>query len=406
MASSAQVVVCPDSFKGSMSATEAAQALTEGVLSVAPDARVVALPLADGGEGTTEVLVAAARANAGTGSELGRFVQWHEVAISSLDGSLCPAQSGVQARWAQFEGGAVVDLASAVGFAQRTYQVEQRLTSADPLVASSYAAGELLRSCLECSQVSRIYVGLGGSTTNDCGLGLLCALGARAYDDTNQSLLPCANNLDRIATLDVSACGLPAHKELRLLLDVDNPLLGPAGATYTFGPQKGVPQQGLATLEAAMERCSVLVEQAFGGSYRQALGAGAAGGLGFALLAACGAKSTAGGAEVLRLVGARELFAHADLVLTGEGKLDEQSIHGKLVSQVCALASEVLGLSVGAVVGQSALESAADMQLGLCVVEELCAFAPSVAVAQRHAAKYAKQAAARAYTRWLCAQQQ
>lgn len=452
-----RVVVCPDSFKGSLGAAEAARAFAKGVLGLAPTAQVIELPMADGGEGTAEALVAAAQAagEAGAGDvasnvedessqvRLGRFVAWHEVAVSGLEGALTGAEfrpvvsagceTGHTARWAEFEGGvAVLDVASAIGFSQLTAsgvpefseeseasevpeaQGEQNATSQSESSdakgcsqsrwkgVSSYAAGELLRDVLLDSRISRVYVGLGGTATSDCGLGLLCALGAQAYDDKNQSLEPCAGSLARVARLDVNQMVRAQDKHIYLLLDVDNPLVGPSGAVRTFGPQKGVPAEELAALDAAFAWFSGLVERTFGVEAKDLAGAGAAGGLGFALMSALGATGIAGGQAVLRLCGAPALFERADLIITGEGRLDAQTARGKVVRSVCELAMR--GGSrpiVGAVAGQNVLSPAEVGELGLFWAEDLVSLAPDENSARADAARWAEQASARLFARWV-----
>lgn len=440
-----RVVVCPDSFKGSLGAAEAARAFAKGVLGLAPAAQVIELPMADGGEGTAEALVAAAQAAGEAAAEdvasnvedessqarLGRFVAWHEVAVSGLEGALTGAEprpvasagceTGHTARWAEFEGGvAVLDVASAIGFSQLTAsevpeaQGEQNATSQSESSdakgcsqsrwkgVSSYAAGELLRGVLLDSRISRVYVGLGGTATSDCGLGLLCALGAQAYDDKNQSLEPCAGSLARVARLDVNQMVRAQDKHIYLLLDVDNPLVGPSGAVRTFGPQKGVPAEELAALDAAFAWFSGLVERTFGAESKDLAGAGAAGGLGFALMSALGATGIAGGQAVLRLCGAPALFERADLIITGEGRLDAQTARGKVVRSVCELAMRAGSRPiVGAVAGQNVLSPAEVGELGLFWAEDLVSLAPDENSARADAARWAEQASARLFARWV-----
>ncbi|WP_448627807.1 glycerate kinase [Geodermatophilus sp. URMC 64] len=300
MASSGTVVVCLDKFRGSLTAVEACAALVRGL--EAAGARALALPVADGGEGTV-----AAAVSAGMGA-ISRRVSG-------------PAGEPVEAVLAVSREHAVVELAEASGL--------HLLGERQPLTATTRGTGELIRAALDLGCRS-VVLGVGGSATTDGGAGLLEALGARLRDADGRPLPPGGAALRDLAELDLS--GLDprlADTELTLASDVDNPLLGPAGATAVFGPQKGATPDDVAVLEAGLTRWAEQVAAATGRDLADQPGAGAAGGTGFAALAVLGARMRPGIDVVLDAVGADRALAGAALVVVGEGKLDEQSLAGK-----------------------------------------------------------------------------
>lgn len=311
-----RIVIAPDSFKGSLSAAAVAEALAAGFARVWPDAAIVRKPVADGGEGTVEALVTA------TG---GRFVETEATG---------PLGRRVRARWGVLGDGAtaVVEVAAASGL--------ELLTPAqrNPLRATSRGTGELIRAALDAG-CRRIIVGLGGSAVNDGGAGMARALGARLLDSEGAELPDGAAPLASLARIDTS--GLDprlAETEIIGATDVTNPLLGHAGASAMFGPQKGASPDDVERLEAALAHYADIVARETGRDVRHVPGAGAAGGLGAALLAFCGASLRSGADVVLSAVGLEEAIRDATLVVTGEGKLDRQTAFGKAPLAVARLA--------------------------------------------------------------------
>lgn len=301
-----RIVLAPDSFKESMSAPEAVAAMERGVRRVLPDAECVPVPMADGGEGTTDALVAA------LGGEL--------VEVPTTD----PLGRPVTARygWVADDRLAVVEVAAAVGL--HLLAPQER----DPMVASSAGVGAVLRDALDRG-AHRLLVGLGGSATNDGGAGMLQALGADLRGTDGGALPGGGGALARLATLDLA--GLDprlADVEIEVASDVTNPLLGPEGASAVFGPQKGATPQMVADLDAALARWADALGRATGRDVAEVPGAGAAGGLGAAFLALGGTLSS-GIDVVVRAARLEEHLAGADLVLTGEGSLDGQTLRGK-----------------------------------------------------------------------------
>ena len=312
-----RVLIAPDKFAGTLTAVEAAAAIAEGWRRTAPADQLVEVPLADGGPGFVDVLHAA------LGGEL------VDVRVSG------PLGEPVDAEVLVVAGAAYIESAQACGL---HLVPEPR----DPRATTTYGVGELLLAARDAGAL-RVVVGLGGSSTNDAGAGLLAALGARAVDvdgaDVTDLLRRGGGGLRRIAAVDLRpALDAVAGLELVVASDVDNPLLGLRGATNGFGPQKGADDATVMELEGSLESFARAVgRRADGKDPAVALGAGAAGGLGYAVLH-LGAARVPGIATVLDTVDLAGHVGRADLVLTGEGAFDWQSLHGKVVSGVAEAA--------------------------------------------------------------------
>jgi glycerate kinase len=321
-ARSLRVVVAPDSFGGSLDSVAAAGAMVEGWLQARPDDALRTIPMADGGEGT---LAAVAEA-------LGPGAEWRTTTVSD------PLGLPVAADWLLLDGGttALVEMATASGLA--LVPVPDR-TPAGALAASSRGTGDLLRAALDAG-VRRIVVGLGGSATSDGGAGMLSALGARFLDGAGQPLAvggAALDGLDRVDLADLDP--RLATVELVIASDVTNPLTGPHGAAAVYGPQKGADPAAVARLDAALGVLGAALERATGRAVVPLPGAGAAGGTGAALLACTNAVLRPGFAVVAELVGLLGALGAADLVLTGEGRADQQTLAGKATAGVAALAA-------------------------------------------------------------------
>ena len=311
-----RIVVAPDSFKGSLSALAVAEAMERGVRSVFPDASVARVPIADGGEGTVEALVAA------TGGRL---------ESRRVTG---PLGEPVEARWGVLGDGrtAVVEMAAASGL---TLVPRERR---NPRVTTTRGTGELVRAALDAG-LRRVVVGLGGSATNDGGAGLARALGIRFLDDAGRDLPEGGAALARLARVDLAGRDARiAAAEVVVACDVDNPLTGPRGASAVYGPQKGATPAMVAELDAALERYARVAREATGRDVAGLPGAGAAGGLGAGLLFFTPARLRPGVEIVLEMTGFDALVRGADLVLTGEGRTDFQTAMGKAPVGVAAAA--------------------------------------------------------------------
>ena len=304
-----RVVIAPDSFKGSIGAAEAAAALAEGWRGARPGDELVCLPLADGGEGTLQVLAAADPA-----------ARWHRAQVTGPDGRLVPS------RWLERpDGASCVELAQASGL--------PLMAAPDPLGAQTTGTGELIARALDAG-ATRIVIALGGSASTDGGTGALAALGARFLDAAGRPLAPGGGALADLASADLTGPRPPPPGGVTCLTDVRAPLLGPRGAAAVFGPQKGADAAQVAILEAGLARLAL----ALGGD-PGAAGAGAAGGTGYGFAAAWGAGITPGAAELCRIVGLDRELSRADLVLTGEGRYDATSGGGKITGTVLAAAA-------------------------------------------------------------------
>lgn len=302
-----KVVCAPDSYKEALSAVDAAAALARGVRGVLPSADVVELPVADGGEGTTETLMAA------LGGQL--------IAVDITDALGRPRTA--ELGWVASERLAVVDVAQGAGL----HHIEVELR--DPYRSCSSGVGLLVSAALDLDP-RRVVIGLGGSATNDGGAGMISALGGRLLDSNRRPVTPTPEGMNNVASLDLSELDPRlAGVEVILASDVTNPLLGPDGATAVFGPQKGVTPARVPVIETVLAGWADVLETATGREVRDLPGVGAAGGLGAAFLALTGATLRPGLDVVAEAVGLEEAVRDADLVLTGEGRIDGQTRFGK-----------------------------------------------------------------------------
>ncbi|WP_226485517.1 MULTISPECIES: glycerate kinase [Streptomyces] len=337
------MLVAADKFKGSLTAVEVAERVTAGLRRVVPDVVVEALPVADGGDGTVAAAVAAG-------------FERREVRVAG------PLGDPVTAAYALRGDTAVVEMAEASGL--------QRLPEGvlAPLTASTYGSGELLRAALDAGARSIVF-GVGGSATTDGGAGMLAALGARFLDADGEPVAPGGGGLAALASADLS--GLDprlAEVELVLASDVDNPLTGPKGAPAVYGPQKGASPDDVTALDAALAHFAEVLAGtesvgARAAEYAASPGAGAAGGIGYGALL-LGARFRPGIEVMLDVLGFAPALERAGLVVTGEGSLDEQTLHGKAPAGVAA-AARAAGKEVVAVCGRLALPADALGRAGI-----------------------------------------
>jgi glycerate kinase len=326
------VVIAPNSFKGSVSATDAAAAIAAGVRRVWPDAELRLCPMADGGEGTLDAVLSA-------GGER------RTARVSGAAGAPVDAAYGMIA-----DDTAIIESAQVVGLTDpgaTAHPVERR---------STRGLGELIRVLLD-SEVRRFVVGLGGSSTNDGGAGLLSALGLALFDASGRSVEPTPAGLESLSGIDASALDARlATARITILSDVDNPLCGERGATAIFGPQKGVAPRSVALIDARLARFADLAEAAVGRRAKESPGAGAAGGLGFAFLLA-GGELRSGAEVVADLLRLDAALDDADWLITGEGHTDRQTLLGKapLVAARRAAAKRVPATLISGGIDRSAL---------------------------------------------------
>ena len=342
-----KILIAPDKFKGALNARDVAENIAEGLHEVLPNAEIEIAPMADGGEGTAEAICEA------------RSGSWLKCKAHD------PIGREIEARYGWIEDGnlAVMEMSEAAGM-RRLAENEQ-----DPIRATTFGVGEMILDAKN-RDAHEIIIGLGGSATNDGGWGLARALGYRFYSDARElkkdvselrnltritfpekvvgALVPSAQPKDRRLTQPPLQRTLPT---IIAAVDVRNPLLGDSGATQVFGPQKGASRDELKVLEQALTRLVNVVAEDFGFDYRDKPGAGAAGGLGFGLMSFCGATIRPGFDVVAEAVGLESKMKYADVVITGEGSLDRQTLEGKTPAGVARLARK-LGKKVFAIVGR------------------------------------------------------
>ena len=309
------ILIAPDSFKESLPAIEVCRAIQSGFSQVFTDAKYTLLPMADGGEGTSDVLCYA------------RGGDWQTVTVND------PLMRPISARYVLLaDATAIIEVAAACGLHLLT--IDER----NPLLTSSYGVGELIIDALD-KGAKRIIIGLGGSATNDAGAGMLTALGLRFYDDNNKTLAQGGGQLDKLQQIDSSTFNPNMlSTTFEVACDVTNPLCGASGASAVFAPQKGATFEQVTQLDNSLHHFASVCRQHGYGDYQYTAGAGAAGGLGFALMTLCGAQLTSGFDTVAKAVSLSQHIANADLVITGEGKLDAQTSMGKVASGVSQLA--------------------------------------------------------------------
>ena len=313
-----KVVIAIDSLKGSLSSMEAGMAIKYGILAAKPDAEVIVKPLADGGEGTTDALIE------------GMNGERIDLTVTG------PMHTPVDAYYGYLKdtNTAVMEMASAAGI---TLVPD---SEKNPLLATSYGVGEMINDAIQRG-CRNFIIGIGGSVTNDGGIGMLKALGVRFLDENGEDAGEGGQALAKVARIDVSGMN-PLLKEchIQVACDVNNPLCGENGSTYVYGPQKGVTEDMKKTLDEAMAHFARVTSETLENDYMNTPGAGAAGGLGYAFLAYTGAALTPGIELILDAVGLEEELSGADVVVTGEGRLDFQTAMGKAPVGVARLAKK------------------------------------------------------------------
>lgn len=326
-----KIVIAADSFKGSLTSNEVAAACAEAIYSVIPSADVIYLPVGDGGEGTAEALISSLN---------GEHV---ECEAHDALGRKISTEYGI----ANFHGldTAIIDMAAASGLPLIAEQER------DIMSASTFGSGEMLLDA--CRKGCRNFIfGLGGSATCDAGMGLLSSIGILFKDASGQILSPSGAALCKIASIHTDSIQ-PSVRESKftIISDVTNPLFGPTGAAHVYAPQKGASPEEVVLLDEGLRRIAEISSKYLGSDYSEYAGAGAAGGLGFAFKAFLNAELRSGVDTVLDLIDFDEIIAGADLVITGEGKIDAQTLYGKLPSGI-ARRAEAKGIPTIAIAGR------------------------------------------------------
>lgn len=313
-----KILIAPDSYKESLPAARVAQAIEKGFREIFPEAEYVSVPVADGGEGTVEAMIAATQ---------GRRMQ---VQVTG------PLSERVTASWGLSGDGhtAFIEMAEASGLALVP------LTRRDPLLTTSRGTGELILAALE-SGARRIIIGIGGSATNDGGAGMVQALGARLLDGNDREIGPGGGALASLNRIDLTRLDSRLKRcEILVACDVTNPLTGEHGASHIFGPQKGADAAMIRQLDQNLAHYAMLIERSLNIDVTRAPGAGAAGGMGAALLAFLGAELKSGVEIVTRALNLEEHIHNCTLVVTGEGRMDSQSVQGKVPVGVANVAAK------------------------------------------------------------------
>lgn len=356
-----KILLVPDSFKGTLSSRQVCQVMAGQLRRFFPQAQVKSIPVADGGEGSVEAFLAAAGGERRTRTVTGPFGE----PVKAFYGILGDGRT------------AVIEMAACAGLPL----AEGRL---NPERATTYGVGELLLAAKEAGCTKAI-LGLGGSCTNDGGVGAAAALGAKFTRADGAAFVPTGGTLGEIAALDVSPVAQALQgMELTAMCDIDNPLYGEAGAAVVFAPQKGADAAMVARLDAGLRHLGQVSARCLGRDFSHLPGAGAAGGLGFGMAAFCGAQLRMGIDAVLDAVGFDSLLPGTDMVFTGEGKIDSQSARGKVVSGV-AVRCRKAGVPVVAVVGQIGQGFEEMYQQGLTAVFSINRAAQPFAESRFHA---------------------
>ncbi|MEA4890637.1 MAG: glycerate kinase [Clostridiaceae bacterium] len=339
-----KIVLAPDSFKGTMSSIEVCAIAAEGIRAVSPEIETVQVPIADGGEGTVDAFLVAAGGKRRTCKALDPLFR----EIESFYGILPDGRT------------AVIEMAAASGLP---------LVGDDknPLLTTTYGTGQLIADAIE-QGCRRLIIGIGGSATNDGGCGMAAALGARFLDAAGAEIPLNGGGLARLDHIDVSRM-LPLLRDCEIIVacDVDNPLVGPEGASAVFGPQKGADPAMAALLDENLRHYASVIQRDLGPDLAAVPGAGAAGGLGAGLLAFTGASVRSGIDTVLDCVHFDDLIRDADLIITGEGRIDGQSLRGKVPVGIAARAAKQ-GVPVIAVVGDIGDDAEKVYQAGIQAV--------------------------------------
>lgn len=368
-----KIVIAPNALKGSLTAAQAAESIADGIRRAIPDAELVLQPVTDGGDGFIDVLQQALQATPQHYTVTG------------------PVGSQLEASYllSKDKHTAVIEMAAAAGLALL------RPDQLAPMTSNTQGVGELILDAINKGAVN-IILGIGGSATNDGGMGMAQALGVQFLDKRAKPLTPGGATLIDIATIDTSSLD-PRIKQtsVQVICDVDNPLLGKRGAANFFGPQKGASPEQIQQLEAGLAHLSALIHKQLGIEVSTRPGAGAAGGLGAGTMAFLDAQLQPGAGSVLKLLDFDTMLTGADLVITAEGQLDSQTAFGKAPSEVARHAKNA-GIPCIAITGRlnESIENLAT--IGITSVYSICSDSISTADAMKNAAKYIKATATQA----------
>lgn len=306
-----KILLAPDKFRGSLEAPQVCQAMAEGIAMVSSDIEVVSLPMADGGEGTLDLLLWYSNGKK------------HTAKVRDPLGRIIEAEYGISADGKT----AFIEMATASGL--RLLNTEER----NPLITSTLGTGELINAAIEAG-VEHIILGIGGSATNDAGIGMAHALGWRFLDISGEDLVPTGENLLKIEKIVEPK--VPNYNKIRTVVacDVTNPLFGENGAAYIYAPQKGANKEAVQTLDKGLENIANIIKRDFGNDFAQIAGTGAAGGLGFGAMFFLDAQLQEGVKLLMDFCNFNQHLKDVQLIITGEGKIDGQTLQGKLIKGI------------------------------------------------------------------------
>lgn len=343
-----KVVIAIDSFKGSISSKDAAIAIERGILNYSKDKVLIEkVIVADGGEGTVEAIVENTKG------------KYEYVEVSNPFGKKRKAKIGI------LKGEiAVLEMAEAAGINLI------KLDELNPYKTTTYGVGEMIKTVLEMG-IKKIYIGLGGSATNDGGAGMLNALGVKFYDKYKKEFVPTPEKLRNLESIDYSKLDKRLKDvDIYLLSDVNNILCGVNGASYIYGPQKGATKKDVVVLDEILEKYSKILDEKLGLKFADKPGSGAGGGIGYAFLSLCNGKFNQGIDEILKMIEFEKIISDADLIITGEGRIDNQSINGKTPIGIAKI-SKKYEKNVIAIVGSSSKELDLIYQNGIDLVLDI-----------------------------------
>ena len=362
-----KVLIACDSFKGSLSSKEICSIFEKTCVENKLDLSIKSVEVADGGEGTLSAVLSS-----------GRF---DKIDLQCND----PLFNSIETSYAIRGNVAFIESAQASGLTLIDYK------DGNGLITSTFGTGEQIADAIDMG-ANEIYIGLGGTATNDCGVGALSALGFSFIDERGNSVLPVGENLDKIKKIEFKGSESILNCKFVLVSDVDNPLVGKNGATLFYGKQKGIVGQSADIMERKMQTFADLLENYSKKPIRNLKGSGAAGGFGAGFIALLNAEVVSGIECILDLVNFDELLSQVDAVVTGEGRLDEQSFHGKAVSGICKRA-EKYEIPIYIFAGSSAFSLDEIKNRNIKAVQTACDYAESIEDSIRNAEKYAYKAA-------------
>ena len=306
-----KILLAPDKFRGSLDAPQVCKAMSEGIRMVSPEIEVLSLPMADGGEGTLDLLLWYSGGKK------------HTAKVQDPLGRIIDAEYGLSADRKT----AFIEMATASGL--RLLKTEER----NPLKTSTFGTGELIKIVLE-GDVENIILGIGGSATTDAGIGMAAALGWQFLDENGEQLSPIGKNLIKIKKVLSPVSNHGSLVSIYVACDVTNPLFGENGASYIYGPQKGADEQAVKELDEGLQNISMIIERDFGKNYSLISGTGAAGGLGFGSMAFLNAELKEGVKLLMDFCDFDKKLKDVNLIITGEGKIDNQTLQGKLIKGI------------------------------------------------------------------------